>query len=79
MAAGGPPTRRQLRLQQLKEQAVTSANPVVAPAPLTEGGPKSPAAPAQQPAASPKNACAKVCQAPDVPCLARTVRVSRTA
>ena len=33
LAAGGPPTRRQLRLQQLKEQAVTSANPVVAPAP----------------------------------------------
>jgi hypothetical protein len=32
LAAGGPPTRRQLRLQQLKEQAVTSANPVVAPA-----------------------------------------------
>jgi hypothetical protein len=29
LAAGGPPTRRQLRLQQLKEQAVTSANPVV--------------------------------------------------
>jgi hypothetical protein len=32
LSAGGPPTRRQLRLQQLKEQAVTSANPVVAPA-----------------------------------------------
>ncbi|MBT2531543.1 hypothetical protein J7E83_05250 [Arthrobacter sp. ISL-48] len=32
LAAGGPPTRRQLRLQQLKEQAVTSANPVVPPA-----------------------------------------------
>lgn len=32
LAAGGPPTRRQLRLQQLKEQALTSANPVVPPA-----------------------------------------------
>jgi hypothetical protein len=32
LSAGGPPTRRQLRLQQLKEQAVTSANPIVAPA-----------------------------------------------
>ncbi len=33
LAAGGPLTRRQLRLQQLKEQAVTSANPVVPAAP----------------------------------------------
>lgn len=33
LSAGGPPTRRQLRLQQLKEQAVTSANPVI-PAPM---------------------------------------------
>lgn len=37
LAAGGPPTRRQLRLQQLKEQALTAANPIVpaaaAPAP----------------------------------------------
>ncbi|WP_426763108.1 hypothetical protein ACP3TD_11765 [Pseudarthrobacter sp. 1G09] len=32
LAAGGPPTRRQLRLQQLKEQALTSANPIVPPA-----------------------------------------------
>lgn len=39
LAAGGPPTRRQLRLQQLKEQAVTSANPVVAaPAPADGNG-----------------------------------------
>lgn len=30
LSAGGPPTRRQLRLQQLKEQAVTSANPIIA-------------------------------------------------
>ena len=59
LAAGGPPTRRQLRLQQLKEQAVTSANPVVAPAPPAEGGPKGPAAPAQQPAVLPKNAAPK--------------------
>ncbi|MET3718634.1 MULTISPECIES: hypothetical protein [unclassified Arthrobacter] len=33
LSAGGSPTRRQLRLQQLKEQAVTSANPVI-PAPM---------------------------------------------
>ncbi|TLM87470.1 hypothetical protein [Pseudarthrobacter sp. NamE5] len=32
LAAGGPPTRRQLRLQQLKEQALTAANPIVPPA-----------------------------------------------
>ncbi|BCW75970.1 hypothetical protein [Arthrobacter sp. NicSoilB11] len=32
LAAGGPPTRRQLRLQQLKEQTLTAANPVVPPA-----------------------------------------------
>lgn len=31
LSAGGPPTRRQLRLQQLKEQALTAANPVVPP------------------------------------------------
>ncbi|MBD1592143.1 hypothetical protein HC744_08870 [Arthrobacter sp. S1_S22] len=29
LSAGGPPTRRQLRLQQLKEQALTAANPIV--------------------------------------------------
>jgi hypothetical protein len=33
LSAGGPPTRRQLRLQQLKEQALTAANPIVPPAP----------------------------------------------
>lgn len=48
LAAGGPPTRRQLRLQQLKEQAVTSANPVVAPAPADAA--ERPAAQAPQPA-----------------------------
>lgn len=32
LAAGGPPTRRQLRLQQLKEQTLTAANPIVPPA-----------------------------------------------
>ncbi|HYH76832.1 MAG TPA: hypothetical protein VD841_04950 [Arthrobacter sp.] len=47
LAGGGAPTRRQLRLQQLKEQAVTSANPVVAPAPADP--PKRPAS-APQPA-----------------------------
>jgi hypothetical protein len=50
LSAGGPPTRRQLRLQQLKEQAVTSANPVVAPASADTA--KRPAAQAPQPAAS---------------------------
>jgi hypothetical protein len=37
LAAGGPPTRRQLRLQQLKEQALTGANPVVPPARAPQG------------------------------------------
>jgi hypothetical protein len=63
LAAGGPLTRRQLRLQQLKEQAVTSANPVVPPAPArnasarTEPAQNEAAATAPQaaqPAASPK-------------------------
>jgi hypothetical protein len=44
LSAGGPPTRRQLRLQQLKEQAVTSANPIIAapmgkPLPAASGSP----------------------------------------
>ncbi|HEY1157704.1 MAG TPA: hypothetical protein VGE95_15635 [Arthrobacter sp.] len=42
LSAGGPPTRRQLRLQQLKEQALTAANPVVqaaAPAPAPAAPP----------------------------------------
>jgi hypothetical protein len=38
LAGGGAPTRRQLRLQQLKEQTLTAANPIVAPA-----GPPAPA------------------------------------
>jgi hypothetical protein len=46
LAAGGPPTRRQLRLQQLKEQALTSANPIVAPAVPDGSEGKAPAAPA---------------------------------
>jgi hypothetical protein len=37
LAAGGPPTRRQLRLQQLKEQALTAANPIVPPARAPQG------------------------------------------
>jgi hypothetical protein len=41
LSAGGPPTRRQLRLQQLKEQAVTSANPVI-PAPMGQPVPSQP-------------------------------------
>jgi hypothetical protein len=32
LATGGAPTRRQLRLQQLKEQTLTAANPIVPPA-----------------------------------------------
>jgi hypothetical protein len=32
LSGGGPPTRRQLRLMELKEQAVTSAMPIVPPA-----------------------------------------------
>lgn len=35
LSAGGPPTRRQLRLQQLKEQALTAATPIVPPASVT--------------------------------------------
>lgn len=47
LSAGGPPTRRQLRLQQLKEQAVTSATPII-PAPMGrplpgQAGPAQPA------------------------------------
>lgn len=47
LSAGGPPTRRQLRLMQL-EQAVTSAIPVVPPA--AGEGPAQPQTPAQTPA-----------------------------
>ncbi|HEU4666383.1 MAG TPA: hypothetical protein VFS79_01875 [Arthrobacter sp.] len=32
LSAGGPPTRRQLRLQQLKQEALTAANTIVPPA-----------------------------------------------
>lgn len=46
LAAGGPPTRRQLRLQQLKEQALTAANPIVAPAGPADPSAKIPASPA---------------------------------
>lgn len=50
LSAGGPPTRRQLRLQQLKEQAVTSANPII-PAPMGKPLPGSPGAGAPEAAA----------------------------
>lgn len=66
LSGGGPPTRRQLRLMQLKEQAVTSAMPVVPPADGGASTGKSPAsasgsssgtsgkpAPATKPAAKP--------------------------
>ncbi|UKA52677.1 hypothetical protein LFT45_12990 [Arthrobacter sp. FW305-BF8] len=46
LSGGGPPTRRQLRLMQLKEQAVTSAMPVVPPA---DGGASTGKAPASSP------------------------------
>ena len=45
LAAGGPPTRRQLRLQQLKEQALTSANPIVTAAPPHAGKAATPGTP----------------------------------
>ncbi|MCP9000796.1 hypothetical protein NFC73_13830 [Pseudarthrobacter sp. RMG13] len=48
LSAGGPPTRRQLRLQQLKEQAVTSATPII-PAPMGQPLPSQPAASQAQP------------------------------
>jgi hypothetical protein len=56
LSAGGPPTRRQLRLQQLKEQAVTSATPIIAapmgkPLPATTG-PAATASSASGPAAT---------------------------
>jgi hypothetical protein len=44
LAGGGPPTRRQLRLQQLKEQALTAANPVVPTAAGTPAAGEKPAA-----------------------------------
>jgi hypothetical protein len=48
LATGGAPTRRQLRLQQLKEQALTAANPIVPPAggPSAQGGPPAQSGPA---------------------------------
>ncbi|MHA7291696.1 hypothetical protein ACX80V_18940 [Arthrobacter sp. MDT3-24] len=49
LSAGGPPTRRQLRLQQLKEQAVTSANPII-PAPMGQPLPSQPAPSQPKPA-----------------------------
>lgn len=56
LSSGGAPTRRQLRLQQLKEQTLTAATPVVrpaeAPAKAAPAGPKvQPAAPAPTPPA----------------------------
>ncbi|HKU02423.1 MAG TPA: hypothetical protein VJQ80_06395, partial [Arthrobacter sp.] len=44
LAGGGPPTRRQLRLQQLKEQALTAANPIVPAAAAPAGKPATPGA-----------------------------------
>nr|WP_306924023.1 hypothetical protein [Arthrobacter globiformis] len=43
LSGGGPPTRRQLRLMQLKEQAITSAMPIVPPADGGTATGKSPA------------------------------------
>ena len=69
LAAGGPPTRRQLRLQQLKEQAVTSANPVVPPAPAEAA--KRPGAQTPQPSAPHP--------APPAPAAAKAAATSATA
>lgn len=38
LSGGGPPTRRQLRLQQLQAEMATSANPIVPPAGSTSAG-----------------------------------------
>lgn len=51
LSGGGPPTRRQLRLMQLKEQAVTSAIAVVPPA--AAGPDVAPAQPGVAPKAAP--------------------------
>lgn len=51
LSDGGPPTRRQLRLQQLKEQAVTSATPII-PAPMGRPLPGQPYAQQSGPAGS---------------------------
>lgn len=64
LSDGGPPTRRQLRLQQLKEQAVTSANPII-PAPMGRplsdpSGPGQGAAPPQKKAESVPAAAAAI-------------------
>ena len=50
LSGGGPPTRRQLRLMQLKEQAITSAMPVVPPA---DGGAPTGKSPASSSGSSP--------------------------
>jgi hypothetical protein len=70
LAGGGPPTRRQLRLQQLKEQALTAATPIVAAA--------EPAAPgANQPANSPDQGTSAAPQ--DLSGAKTPVAVSRTS
>ncbi|YCH08441.1 hypothetical protein ACTAQJ_02285 [Arthrobacter sp. alpha11c] len=51
LSGGGPPTRRQLRLQQLQAEVATSANPIV---PMPGGKPAD--KPADQPAAKPVDA-----------------------
>jgi hypothetical protein len=68
LAAGGPPTRRQRRLQQLKEQAVTSANPVLPPAPA-HNQPNQPVQnqPAQNQAAAPVAQTAQPAASPQAP------------
>ncbi|MBD1539534.1 hypothetical protein HC749_15355 [Arthrobacter sp. S13_S34] len=54
LSAGGPPTRRQLRLQQLKEQALTAANPIV-PLASTPPASTSPASTPQRSTDGPRN------------------------
>lgn len=54
LSAGGPPTRRQLRLQQLKEQALTATNPIV-PLASTPPASTSPASTPQRSTDGPRN------------------------
>ncbi|KRE66753.1 hypothetical protein ASG92_15720 [Arthrobacter sp. Soil736] len=65
LSGGGPPTRRQLRLMQLKEQAVTSAMAVVPPA--ADGPNAAPAQPGAEPKKAPASAGNPVQQPDDAP------------
>ena len=60
LSGGGPPTRRQLRLQQLQAEVATSANPIVPPA---GGKPADVAGPAEVPGSG-AGAMAKAAEKP---------------